>query len=73
LYFRIFDTIQDLEKAILREDEFGIFLSGEHSVKCALQPFVRDGYKRSDKTLQDEHGVCVYYIGNSKSVGICCD
>jgi hypothetical protein len=73
LFYRTFNSIQELEKAILSLDEFGIFQSEQDSVRCALQPFVRDGYKRSTREVQDKFGVCVYYIGNSEAVGISCD
>jgi hypothetical protein len=70
LWDRIFPDMRSLEEAILREDEFGVFLNGISSVKCALQPFVKAGYERSNVQFQDKHGVCVYRVGDSGRVAI---
>jgi hypothetical protein len=62
LWTKTFYSMRALEKAILDEDEFGIFNSGISSVKCALQPFVREGYMRSSISLQEKHRVFVYRV-----------
>jgi hypothetical protein len=62
LWLESYGEMSELEKAILRLDEFGIFKSGLSSVKCALQLFVRDYYKRSDWELQEREGVYVYRV-----------
>lgn len=62
LWLQSFSSMRALEEAILDEDEFGVFKSGIDSVRCALQPFVRNTYKRSNMQFQEKHRVHVYEV-----------
>ena len=78
LHGKVFDSVQDVERELLKLDEgnsFRIFENGDRSVSCALQPFVaatcRTGrlYKRAKGgEKRDQHGVYVLPVEDTGKV-----
>ena len=78
----MFNSIQDLEKEILKLDKknnFSVFENGDRSVSCALQPFVvascqtGEPYKRAKGgQKRDQNGIYVVPIEDTGKIVVAC-